>query len=57
MMILDCCYKLPPNISSECQNLIHHMIVREPEKRSTLDEVMSDIWYRQCDDDNEDVED
>ncbi|CAF2495884.1 unnamed protein product [Rotaria sp. Silwood2] len=57
MMILDCCYKLPPHISSECQNLIHRMIVREPEKRSTLDEVMSDIWYRQCDDDNDDVED
>ncbi|UJR28549.1 hypothetical protein I4U23_009784 [Adineta vaga] len=57
MMILDCCYKLPPNISSECQNLIHRMIVREPEKRATLDDVMSDIWYRQCDDDNDDVDD
>ncbi|CAF3583040.1 unnamed protein product [Adineta steineri] len=57
MMILDCCYKLPPNISSECQNLVHRMIVREPEKRATLDEVMSDIWYKQCDDDNDDVED
>ncbi|CAF1076210.1 unnamed protein product [Rotaria sp. Silwood1] len=57
MMILDCCYKLPPHISPECQNLIHRMIVREPEKRATLDEVMSDIWYHQCDDDNDDVED
>ena len=33
------------------------MIVREPEKRATLDEVMSDIWYRQLDDDNDDVDD
>ena len=33
------------------------MIVREPEKRATLDEVMSDIWYRQCDDDNDAVDD
>jgi serine/threonine protein kinase len=57
MMILDCCYKLPPNISPECQNLIHRMIVREPDKRATLDEVMSDIWYRKCEDDNDDVED
>ena len=78
MMILDCCYKLPSNISSECQkyansfesdddcsslvffdcfSLIHRMIVREPEKRASLDEVMSDIWYRQCDDDNDNVDD
>lgn len=33
------------------------MIVREPEKRATLDEVMSDFWYRKCEDDNDDVED
>ena len=32
------------------------MIVREPEKRATLDDVMSDIWYRQCEDDD-DVDD
>ncbi|CAF1173302.1 unnamed protein product [Rotaria sordida] len=57
MMILDCCFKLPPNVSPECQNLIHRMIVREPEKRATLDEVMSDIWYRQCDDDNDGIDD
>jgi SNF-related kinase len=72
MMILDCCYKLPSNISSECQkyeidkkvlffgfccSLINRMIVREPDKRATLDDVMSDIWYRQCDDDNDDVDD
>ena len=29
------------------------MIVREPEKRATLDEVMSDIWYRQCEEDDD----
>jgi len=53
MMILDCSFKLPTQISPECQNLIHRMIVREPEKRATLDEVMSDIWYRQCEDDDD----
>jgi len=30
------------------------MIVREPEKRATLDEIMSDIWYRQYEDDDDD---
>jgi len=30
------------------------MIVREPEKRATLDEVMSDIWYQQNEDDDDD---
>lgn len=30
------------------------MIVREPEKRATLDEIMSDIWYRQSEDDDDD---
>ena len=29
------------------------MIVREPEKRATLDDVMSDIWYRYCEDDDD----
>ena len=29
------------------------MIVRDPEKRATLDEVMSDVWYRQYEDDDD----
>ncbi|CAF0830654.1 unnamed protein product [Adineta steineri] len=57
MMILDCSYKLPSTVSSECQNLIHRMIVRDIEKRATLDEVMSDIWYQQCQDDGDDDDD
>ena len=40
--------------------LIHRMIVRDPEKRATLDEVMADAWYRQStgetDDDDNDEE-
>ncbi|UJR20972.1 hypothetical protein I4U23_024078 [Adineta vaga] len=55
-MILDCCYKLPSTISIECQNLIHRMIVREPEKRATLDEIMSDVWYYQDTEEDEDDE-
>ena len=29
------------------------MIVREPEKRATLDEVMSDSWYRQYEEEDD----
>ena len=29
------------------------MIVREPEQRATLDEIMSDTWYRQYEDDDD----
>lgn len=29
------------------------MIVRDPEKRATLNEVMSDVWYQQFDDDDD----
>jgi SNF-related kinase len=29
------------------------MIVRDPEKRATLEEVMSDVWYRQYEDDDD----
>ncbi|CAF1553288.1 unnamed protein product, partial [Didymodactylos carnosus] len=55
MMILDCCYKLPSNISAECQNLIDRMIVREPEQRATLEEVMNDQWYRNLMEDDDDI--
>ena len=37
-------------------SLIHRMIVRDPEKRATLDEVMSDVWYRQNEDDDENTD-
>jgi len=35
-------------------SLIHRMIVLQPDKRATLDEIMSDSWYQQCDDDDSD---
>lgn len=73
MMILDCSYKLPPNVSIECQkydktsfnyphpsifviSLVHRMIVRDPEKRATLSEVMSDVWYRQTTEDEDEID-
>ncbi|CAF0842429.1 unnamed protein product [Adineta ricciae] len=59
MMILDCSYKLPSTVSTECQHLIHRMIVRESEKRATLDEVMSDLWLHlhTSDEDGDDEDD
>jgi SNF-related kinase len=30
------------------------MIVRDPEKRATLDEVMSDVWYRKSEGEDDD---
>ncbi len=35
-------------------SLIHRMIVRDPEKRATLDEVMSDVWYRKSEGEDDD---
>lgn len=55
MMILDCSYKLPSTVSIECQNLIHRMIVRDPDQRAKLDEVMNDLWYKQDADDEDDT--
>ena len=36
-MIMDCKYTMPPHISSECRRLIASMLVREPEKRATIE--------------------
>lgn len=32
------------------------MIVRDPEKRATLSEVMSDVWYHQSSDDDDEID-
>lgn len=34
-------------------SLIHRIIVREPEKRATLQQVMSDVWYQPNDEHTE----
>jgi SNF-related kinase len=36
-MIMDCKYIMPPQISSGCRRLIASMLVREPEKRATIE--------------------
>lgn len=36
-MIMDCKYTMPDHISSECRRLITSMLVREPEKRASIE--------------------
>jgi len=45
-MILDCKYLLPSYISSECKDLISRMIIRSPENRLKLEEIMNHDWFK-----------
>ncbi|XP_040156127.1 serine/threonine kinase SAD-1 isoform X1 [Anopheles arabiensis] len=43
-MIMDCKYTMPAHVSDGCRNLISKMLVREPEKRATLQQIALDVW-------------
>uniref|UniRef100_A0AAG5D3F8 SNF-related serine/threonine-protein kinase n=1 Tax=Anopheles atroparvus TaxID=41427 RepID=A0AAG5D3F8_ANOAO len=43
-MIMDCKYTMPNHVSDGCRNLISRMLVREPEKRATLQQIAQDEW-------------
>ncbi|XP_054286408.1 SNF-related serine/threonine-protein kinase-like [Macrosteles quadrilineatus] len=43
-MIMDCKYTVPSHVSDGCRRLIGRMLVRQPEKRATLEEIASDSW-------------
>uniref|UniRef100_A0A182K698 SNF-related serine/threonine-protein kinase n=1 Tax=Anopheles christyi TaxID=43041 RepID=A0A182K698_9DIPT len=43
-MIMDCKYTMPAHVSDGCRNLIGKMLVREPEKRATLQQIAMDEW-------------
>lgn len=43
-MIMDCKYTIPPYVSEECKRLIARMLVRDPDKRATLEEMAADPW-------------
>uniref|UniRef100_T1IHI2 SNF-related serine/threonine-protein kinase n=1 Tax=Strigamia maritima TaxID=126957 RepID=T1IHI2_STRMM len=47
-MIMDCKYTIPPGVSTECKNLIAKMLVRDPEKRASLEVIAADPWLQQC---------
>lgn len=46
-MIMDCKYTVPPQISPTCRKLIATMLVRDPKKRATLEQIASDAWVKE----------
>jgi SNF related kinase len=44
-MILDCKYYIPATLSGDCIHLITSMIVRDPNKRLCLDEIVKHQWF------------
>ncbi|XP_065204246.1 SNF-related serine/threonine-protein kinase [Planococcus citri] len=51
-MIMDCKYTIPNHISEDCKRLIARMLVRQPEKRATLEEIANDPWLKNTHSDN-----
>lgn len=45
-MIMDCKYNVSNHVSEECTNLIGRMLVRNPDKRATLEEIAADVWLK-----------
>lgn len=43
-MIMDCKYTIPAHMSKECKRLIAKMLIRDPEKRASLEEIAQDPW-------------
>lgn len=43
-MIMDCKYTMPEHVSGGCRRLIGNMLVREPEKRATLQQIAQNEW-------------
>eukprot|EP00002_Diphylleia_rotans_P002555 TRINITY_DN115_c1_g1_i1.p1 TRINITY_DN115_c1_g1~~TRINITY_DN115_c1_g1_i1.p1 ORF type:complete len:491 (-),score=81.15 TRINITY_DN115_c1_g1_i1:1147-2619(-) len=46
-LILKGEYRVPEFISSECKHLIGRLLTVAPDRRATLDEVMSHVWLNQ----------
>ncbi|VDD81599.1 unnamed protein product [Mesocestoides corti] len=47
--IMDCEYQLPPHLSPQCCSLISRLLIRDPAKRATLEEVLQDEWLQMVD--------
>ncbi|XP_055917914.1 SNF-related serine/threonine-protein kinase [Eupeodes corollae] len=46
-MIMDCKYSMPSHVTVTCRRLIASMLVRDPEKRATLEQISQDVWLKQ----------
>ncbi|CAG5117488.1 unnamed protein product [Candidula unifasciata] len=43
-MIMDCKYQIPSHVSDSCRNLISKMLVRDPSKRISLEDIERHRW-------------
>ncbi|XP_075740914.1 SNF related kinase isoform X1 [Rhipicephalus microplus] len=43
-MIMDCKYTIPPHVSDDCKRMIARMLIRDPDKRASLEEIAADPW-------------
>ncbi|XP_015910517.1 serine/threonine-protein kinase MARK2 [Parasteatoda tepidariorum] len=48
-MIMDCKYHVPTHISEDCVRLIGEMLIRDPDKRSSLEQIANDPWLNSGD--------
>ncbi|KII73101.1 SNF-related serine/threonine-protein kinase [Thelohanellus kitauei] len=42
--IIECIYDIPNRLSVDCQSLIRRILVKDPNKRATLEEIAVDPW-------------
>nr|CAI5867411.1 unnamed protein product [Callosobruchus analis] len=54
-MIMDCKYNIPGHVSQNCKKLISRMLLRNPEKRATLQEIASHPWVCSANQDYQDT--
>lgn len=43
-LILECRFKVPPEVSVDCRDLIEKMIRLDPRERISLDDMLSHSW-------------
>ncbi|EDW72322.1 uncharacterized protein Dwil_GK20862 [Drosophila willistoni] len=48
-MIMDCKYTVPSHVSQACRQLIASMLVRDPKKRASVEELASSDWLKTID--------
>ncbi|KAA3670439.1 SNF related kinase, partial [Paragonimus westermani] len=46
MKIMDCDYTIPDYLSPDCARLISRLLIREPEKRAHLDDILQAEWLK-----------
>ncbi|XP_073812329.1 SNF related kinase isoform X2 [Musca autumnalis] len=55
-MIMDCKYSVPPQVSPSCRKLIASMLVRDPKKRATLEQISADEWVNEMSTGNDNMD-